>query len=208
MSNSAETTIAQLEDELKEAQRQIDELRRERNDRDMLIAEMREHIKARSALTEAWIEAFEMEQDLDGTWRWKSSFAEGDEWFAKYHVLLKQWNAAVADFNAKIASRPVGRPLAASEAQVAEVCKLRKQNRSLRNIAEETNLGLSTVRSIVYDEDRAMRAWRKRFEPIQLDALAEASWRSRSKLRAALPRRINESLKAGRELVQRAKGLK
>ena len=158
MSNTAEKTIAQLEDELKEAQRRIDELRRERDERDTLVAEMREHIKARSALTEAWIEAFEMEQGSDGTWRWKSSFAEGDEWFAKYSALVKQWNAAVADFNAKIAPRPVGRPLAASEAQVEAVHKLRKRGGSLRDIAYETGLSLNTVRSIVSDEGRAMRA--------------------------------------------------
>jgi hypothetical protein len=45
--------------------------------------------------------------------------------------------------------QPVGRPLAASAAQCAEVLKLHKAGRSLRGIVEDTNLGLNTVRTIV-----------------------------------------------------------
>jgi hypothetical protein len=46
-------------------------------------------------------------------------------------------------------AQPVGRPLAASEAQQATVRKLRKAGKSLRWIAEETALGLNTVRTIL-----------------------------------------------------------
>jgi DNA-binding CsgD family transcriptional regulator len=46
-------------------------------------------------------------------------------------------------------AQPVGRPLAASEAQQATVRRLRKAGKSLRWIAEETSLGLNTVRTIV-----------------------------------------------------------
>lgn len=42
-----------------------------------------------------------------------------------------------------------GRPLAATEAQIAEVRKLRKAGGSLRDIASQTGLGLQTVRTIL-----------------------------------------------------------
>jgi hypothetical protein len=201
-------TIAQLEDELKEATRRNDELRRERDERDALVAEMREHVETSNAQIESWIEAFDMEQDQNGLWQWDTRIISGEEWFEKYRALVKQWNAAVADFNVKIAPRPVGRPLAASEAQVETVLKLRKQGTSLRDIVDETSLSFSTVRNIVGNQNRTTRTWKKWFKRIQPDRLAEASWRSRSRQRAALPRRINEGLKTGRDLVKQAKGLK
>ena len=202
------TTIAQLEDELKEAARRIDELRRERDERDALVAEMREHVEACGAQFERWIEAFDMQQGPDGNWVWEPSFVQGDEWHDKYWALLKRWNAAVADFNATIAPRPVGRPLAASEAQVEQVLKLRKAGGSLRGIADETSLALSTVRNIIGNQSRTTRTWKKRFERIMPDKLAESAWRSRSRQRAGLPRQINASIKTGHDLAKRAKGLK
>ena len=87
----------------------------------------------------------------------------GDQWYLKYKELVKDWNAAVGDLNAKVAPRPVGHPLAASEAQVTEVMKLRKRGASLRDIAEETSLSLSTVRTIIGNENRTTRTWRKWF---------------------------------------------
>jgi hypothetical protein len=53
----------------------------------------------------------------------------------------------VSDFNSVVAPRNVGRPLEASEAQRAQVLKLRKGSMLLRAIAEEVSLGLQTVRS-------------------------------------------------------------
>jgi hypothetical protein len=49
--------------------------------------------------------------------------------------------------------RPAGRPLAASDAQRKTVLKLRRARRAPRAIAEETNLGFSTVRTIVDQSD-------------------------------------------------------
>ena len=61
-------TIAQIEDELKEAVRRNDELRRERDERDALVSELREHVEDADALIQNWIEAFAMEQGADGKW--------------------------------------------------------------------------------------------------------------------------------------------
>jgi hypothetical protein len=55
----------------------------------------------------------------------------------------------VTQFNNTPLKRPVGRPLAASEAQCAQVLSLRRKGTSLREIAEETNLSFQTVRTIV-----------------------------------------------------------
>lgn len=201
-------TIAQLEDDLKEAQRRIDELRRERDECNALIDELREHVEGAESIIQSWIEAFGMQQGANGLWTWDEWTVGGDNLFERYKDLLKRWNSTVADFNAKIAPRPVGRPLAASEAQVAKVLQLRRGGSSLRGIADETSLALSTIRTIVGNESRTTRTWKKWFERVQPDKVAESTWRSRSRQRAGLPRRINESLKAGRDLMKRAKGLK
>ena len=58
--------------------------------------------------------------------------------------------------------QPVGRPLQASEAQCEHVRKLRKVGKSLRWIAEETSLTLSTVRTIVSKADGTDRTSQKR----------------------------------------------
>jgi hypothetical protein len=48
-----------------------------------------------------------------------------------------------------LGGQPVGRPLAAGEGQIATVLQLRASGTSLRDIVEETGLGLSTVRTII-----------------------------------------------------------
>jgi Homeodomain-like domain len=54
---------------------------------------------------------------------------------------------------ALIAHRNIGRPLAASDAQRATVLKLHKAQHSLRSIAEDVNLSLRTVRTIIDKRD-------------------------------------------------------
>ncbi len=100
----------------------------------------------------------------------------------------------------------MGRPLQASQAQCKEVLRLHKSGASLRAIAENTSLSLSTVRTIVGRQTGA-RTTRKRMERIMPDRLNEASWNARLRSRKALPRQINESLKTGDALTKEAKGL-
>ena len=85
--------------------------------------------------------------------------------------------------------------------------KLRKRGVSLRAIAEETSLGLPTVRTIVDKRDGCDRTTVKHLERIDPDRKLEASWRARKRTRDRLPKRINETLARGRELVKQAKGL-
>ena len=101
--------------------------------------------------------------------------------------------------------RNVGRPLAASDAQRQTVLKLRKAGQSLRAIAEETSLGLNTVRTIVDQRDRTTI---KHMERIRRDMGEERTWLSRKRTRDGLPRRINALQQQSTELQKEAKGLK
>jgi hypothetical protein len=107
--------------------------------------------------------------------------------------------------------RNVGRPLSAEEAQIATVRKLRKAGMSLRRIAEQMDLGLATVRTIVNRDDGCDRMMKKRWQklhpgekweervytpigkltPIDPRQFQEEPWRTRT--RAGLPKRITET---------------
>jgi hypothetical protein len=104
-----------------------------------------------------------------------------------------------------IAPKALGRPLDASDAQVAHVLKLRKAKTSLRAIAEETNLSLQTVRTIVGRDQRTDRTSLRRLVRVDPDRAAETTARARKRTRAALPRRINELLKQGDGLRKEAR---
>jgi hypothetical protein len=124
-------------------------------------------------------------------------------------ALVRKWNAAVDDFNSAVRQpRNVGRPLAASDAQCATVLKLRKTGTSLRDIAAETSLGLWTVRTIIDKRAGTDRTSRKYFERITPDRKEVAAWQARKRTRDSLPKRINATLKEGRDLVREARGLK
>ena len=199
---------AALEDELKQRDDRIGELRADLDRAEQLVWEMREHVEDAGTLINSWIEAFDMVQDDDGAWQWSTAFVEGHEWFKKYDALVTKWNRFVPEWNAMVRPRNVGRPLAASDAQVAEVLKLHKAGGSLRGIAEDTSLGLATVRTIVSQKNGTDRTTVKHLERIAPDRAASARWRARKRTRDALPKRINKTLAKGHELVKEAKGLK
>ena len=177
--------IAELEDTLKQRDRRIVELTAERDEERELAAEMREYAEDAHAMIERWIEAFDMEMNDDGVWEW------GTETFIdRYHTLMdryldlsKRWNKIIPYYNAVVAPRlrNLGRPLAASLAQKADVLKRRKAGQSLRGIADETFLSLRTVRTIVDKAngvDRATLARLQRIMPDRLERLAQARERA------------------------------
>jgi hypothetical protein len=108
-------------------------------------------------------------------------------------------------------AQPVGRPLEASEAEVAEVLKLRKQGFSLRGITEEiTSLGLNTVRTIVAKRsgtDRTTKKHRQRVERIELDQAQLASQRRQKRTGDMLPKQVQRAVEEGEALIKEAKGL-
>src|SRR5664279_2423348 len=125
-----EQRIAELEDQLKEAERRIAELRQERDDARDLVQRQ----------AERWIEAFDMSLNEEGDWVWQRAFVQGEEWYHKYVDLLKKWNKLIPKYNAAIVPKDVGRPLQASQAQCKEVVRLHKSGASLRAIADDTSL--------------------------------------------------------------------
>jgi hypothetical protein len=111
-------TKTELEDALKERDRRIAELRREKDEQADLIRRQVEHIDRAHEMIDQWIQVFGMQVNDDGKYEWDRGADEASEWHDKYVALLKEWNGAVATFNAMYATkRSRGRPLRAFEAQ-------------------------------------------------------------------------------------------
>lgn len=140
-----------------------------------------------------------------GSWTWKPFWDERAKLVDDYNELVSRWNAVVPIVNAS--TRDIGRPLAASEAQVETVAKLHKVGQSLRTIADETGLGLRTVRTIVGRKNGTDRTTKARRERIETDKIARSRWKTRKRAGDALPRRVTAAIKSGAALVKEAKGL-
>ena len=146
----------------------------------------------------------------DGLWSFPEFVNTANKYHDQYVELLRDWNRIVPEYNAAVSvnKRNVGRPLAASDAQIATVRKLRAEGLSLRAIAEETTLGLKTVCTIVDKGAGVDRTTIKHLKCIDPDRAAERLWQARRRSRAALPKRIAAIEKANAELRLEAKGLK
>jgi hypothetical protein len=133
---------------------------------------MRDQVQEAYDLVDSWIEGFEMTLGDDSNYTWGDWTNHPDgEWIDKYVKLLREWNKFVPEYNAAVAHsrRGSGRPIAASEAQQAEVHKLHKLGASLRDITRETSLGLQTVRTIIGKADGSDRTNRQRNELRKLE---------------------------------------
>src|SRR5262245_16501706 len=203
-------TIGGLQDELKAKDRRIEQLRQEIDELRDLVRRMEEQIGDDRAVIERWIENFEMQLDDDGNWTTSAWDERTLQIRSDYHAIVRDWNRFVPEYNATVVPRHrnVGRPLAASDAQVDEVRKLRKQGMSLRDIAEETSLGLRTVCTIVDKGAGADRTSVKYLQRIDPDRAAILRDKRMARSIKALPRQINATLKAGDELLKEAKGRK
>jgi uncharacterized protein YerC len=200
--------IYELEDKLKAAESRIADLREDRDEVSALVASMREHLEESDEIMESWQTTFGMVQQSDGTWEWDQPHAIDD------------FNKLVDDFNdllrrhkrlrALISPGEVGRPLGASEAQVATVIKLREEGTPYRLITDETGLSLQTVRTICTRETRTDRTTAKRMRqhmPDEMDKFQLAAHKARKRTFDALPKRVTKHLEAGAELLKAAKGL-
>jgi DNA repair exonuclease SbcCD ATPase subunit len=201
-------TKAKLEDDIAERDRRIAELRRELDEARDLIQRQDEQLQDVDALLENWKEAFKMVLGDDGLWTVAPYFSEAEQYHDRYVALVREWNKNVAVFNATVVKRNVGRPLAASEAQIKNVRQLHRRGVSLRGIAEETSLGLRTVRTILDQQDGTDRTSIKHLQRIDPDRARERVWQAKRQMRKALPRRIAAVEKANVALRKEAKGLK
>lgn len=159
-------------------------------------------------MIDSWIEAFGMVMDDKGVWRCSDWMWEQEEYRDKYWKLRQDWNKFVGEYNATVAplKRNFGRPLAASEAQKADVLKRRRAGQSLRSIADATGLSFQTVRTITGKATGTDRATLARLKKIAPDKLAEARERANRRTRDALPGRINAMVKRGDALRKKLKG--
>src|SRR5262249_3006875 len=139
----------ELEDDVRQRDRRIAELKDELESERDLTQQMADQIQRYEETIEAWKRAFDMVINEEGVWVWSPNYTNGNEWVEKYQSLLREGNKFVGEYNATGRKSNVGRPLAASDAQCETVRKMHKAGTSLRNIADETNLGLNTVRTII-----------------------------------------------------------
>jgi hypothetical protein len=133
------------------------ETKLERDEAIELVERMRQHVDDADAVIQSWIEIDQLELGDDGRYQLSDSLsAKCDLLLDKYNELVKKWNK----WCSKIAPGEIGRPLAASEAQIAQVLKLHKDAVPVRLIVDETGLGRQTVRTIIGREHRTDRARR------------------------------------------------
>jgi hypothetical protein len=172
-----------------------------------LIQRLQERDEDYSQCIESWCEAFGMEM-TEGGWTWQPFWDEHNKLIDNYNDLVRNWNKCLPLINRQ--PRNVGRPIAASEAQIREVLQRHRAGESLRNIAEEMTLGLQTVRTVIGQKagsDRTTRHHRQRFERIDIDQQQRRKWKRQRETGNRLPRRVNAFLKEGQALVKEAKGL-
>ena len=125
-----------------------------------------------------------------------SSWAEGicekyDTLMEKHNELVNNWNKFVPRYNLTLAPTEIGRPLEASPAQCTRVLQLREAGTTMRVIAEETNLGFQTVRTIIGRKARSDRASACRLHKIDPEKATTDAWKARKRTRDAFPKRIN-----------------
>jgi hypothetical protein len=122
---------------------------------------------------------------------------------------VKRWNKFVSEYNKEVLARDIGRPLAASEAQRADVLKRRKAGESVRAISAATSLGLRTVRTIIDKHQGTDRASKRANElrRVEFKTQRAVAFRARKRGMEAMSKQIGELQKAGAALVKRAKGL-
>jgi hypothetical protein len=201
-----ELRIADLERELRFKDERINEIKADLDEQRDLVRNMEEHVKERDEYLEHFITTFGLVVDDAGRWRNGEFIKSHYDLVDKYNDLITGYNKLVDSFNRNIAKvNPIGRPIAASEAQQVEIAKHHKRGKSSRWIAEELSLSRRTVTTIIGkldSSDRTTNLHRRRLglEPKVRD------WRPAAMTR--LPKQATAHLEKGRELLKEAKGLK
>jgi hypothetical protein len=167
---------------------------------------MEEHVRERDEYLETFISTFDLTLNDDGRWE-NGEFIRGHNALVnRFNELVDRYNKLVRDFNQyAVPPKPVGRPLAASEAQRAQVIKHHKAGKSARWIAEEMTLSRRTVTTVIDKLDGSDRNTQKRRRQLGLEPKRK-DWRPAAMAR--LPKRATAHFEKGRELLKEAKGLK
>jgi hypothetical protein len=195
--------IVDLERELQFRDRRINDLKNEIDGLRQAVREMEDWVTERDAYLEQFITTFGLELDNDGHYR-NGDFIQGHQRLADdYNALVGRHNKLVRCFNANIVGvQPMGRPLAASEAQQDQILKLHKARKSSRWIAEELGLSRRTVTTVITKSegtDRTTSGHRLRLglQPKRKD------WRQAAIM--SLPRHATELRKDAKKLLKEAR---
>jgi hypothetical protein len=208
--DATELRIADLERELRFRDDRINELKTELktelDEQRELVNSMEEHVKECDEYLEYFITTFGLVMDDDGKWSNGEFITEHNALVDRINDLRDRYNKLVGRFNRNIAKvNPVGRPIAASETQQAEIVKHHKRGKSSRWIAEEMSLSRRTVTTIIGKLDGSDRTSNRRRMQLGLEPKRK-DWRPAAMTR--LPRQAGKLLEKGQELLKEAKGLK
>lgn len=129
---AAPSTLNILKENLRHVRRRLADKERDLQAADAMVAETCEEIEREGELRERWIEVFDMQMNEDGNLLFDREqtelWAKHEELLDEFNKLVREWNRFVSKYNAVVADKPMrgrGRPRAASEAQEAEVLRLR-----------------------------------------------------------------------------------
>jgi hypothetical protein len=197
--------IADLERELRFKDERIVELKNEIDESRALVQKMEEHVQEQNEYLETFITSFGLVLNDDHKWS-NGEFIHGQlDLIDKFNDLIDRHNKLVRDFNHyAVPPQPVGRPIAASEAQQAQIIKHHKAGKSARWIAEEMTLSRRTVTTIIGKRDGTDRTSNRHRQRLGLEPKRK-DWRPASIKR--LPKRATVHFKKGRELLKEAKAL-
>jgi hypothetical protein len=146
--------------------------------------------------------------DGDGYYR-NGDFIQGHQQLVDdYDALVRKHNKLVRAYNAiGVESQPVGRPIAASEAQQRLILGFYQSGRSSRWIAEKMTLSRRTVTTVIGKTNGTDRTTTRHRDCLGLEPiLKRKDWRRRS--RDSLPKQATALHKQARDLLKEAKGLK
>jgi septation ring formation regulator EzrA len=197
-------TIGELEDDVKGLTKRLDDIRCEHDETVALVSIQCETLALQEDALQNWRDQIDVFFWVEAI---KDAEASRKEYADRYEALLAKWNAFVPEYNEVVAQkkRNFGRPPAASNAQAA-------RDQSLRSIAEDINIGVRTLRTIIDKKDGVDRATQARLERIAPDRITTTKQRALQRKLAGIPQRLKRLLKdmdrLTADLDKRAKGVK
>ena len=197
-------TIGELEDDVKRLTKRLDDIRCEHDETVALVSIQCEALALQEDALQNWRDQIDVFFWVEAI---KDAEASRKEYADRYEALLAKWNAFVPEYNEVVAQkkRNFGRPPAASNAQAA-------RDQSLRSIAEDINIGVRTLRTIIDKKDGVDRATQARLERIAPDRITTTKQRALQRKLAGIPQRLKRLLKdmdrLTADLDKRAKGMK
>jgi hypothetical protein len=208
-------TKQDLEDQLKQRDHRIAELKDEIDELRYLNEKLRTNQQVWREQFESWKEAFRMVMGDDGVWTWNSDDSGGQEWLDKYLIVARDYNSLIRDYENVVSDRfgngtlrDPGRPIAATPEQREIIYQSHEEGRSLREIAEDADVGLQTVRTLLGKIDGTDRVSRRLFKYFEahIDRKEVTAWKAHKRVRDALPKRLHEHSKQTEKLIKEVKG--